>query len=109
LERDAQKFVGYNPENLKYRVEIPLRKNFQRGCKGVCLVTQHGWVKYGKTNDATDGSKNADREDVQLIVGPGRLAVIVMTHSLGKLGTQLWVGEIRLFEDVHGFGWRRNK
>ena len=101
LKGDAQKLVGHYTKNLENGVQVPLGENFQRCCKGICLVAQEGGIKNSQTNNTRDGAKDDHREDVEEVVGPSRLTVIVVTHALGELGAELGISEVRLLENVH--------
>ena len=101
LQGDTQQFVGHHTQDLEDRVEVPLRKDFQRGGEGISLVSQHGRIKNGQAHHTSDGAKDHHREDVEEIVRPGGLAVIVVAHALGELGAQLGIVQIRFLEDVH--------
>ena len=54
-----------------------------------------------KTHHTCNGAKDHHWEDVEEIVRPCRLTVIVVAHALGQFGAQLGIGEIRLLENVH--------
>ena len=40
-------------------------------------------------------------KDIEKIVRPCRLSVIVVPHALGELGPHFGIGKIRLLENVH--------
>ena len=52
---------------------------------------------------ATWPSKNHHWKDIEKIIRPGRLAIIIVPHAFGKLGAKLRISEVRLLLDVHSF------
>ena len=91
LQGNTKQFIWNNTQNLKHRVQIPLRKDFKRGGEGIGFIPQHRRIKNGKAYNAGNGSEDDDRKDVKKIVGPSRLTVIVMPHPLSELGSHLGI------------------
>eukprot|EP00976_Prorocentrum_cordatum_P075980 1182117-Prorocentrum_minimum.AAC.8 len=96
----AEELVGDHAELVEGGEEIPLGEDLQGGGEGVGGLTNHGGVQDGQTHHAGDGAEDHHGEDVQEIVGPGGLTVVVVAHTLGELGAQDGISQVGLLD--HG-------
>mmetsp|Transcript_13696 Transcript_13696/g.23166 ORF Transcript_13696/g.23166 Transcript_13696/m.23166 type:complete len:251 (+) Transcript_13696:142-894(+) len=96
----AEQLVGDHAQLVEGGEEIPLGEDLEGGGEGVGGLADRGGVQNGQTDHARDGAEDHHGEDVEEIVGPRGLAVVVVAHALGELGAQDGVREVGLLD--HG-------
>ena len=97
--KDTEELVRNDTKRVERREEVPLRENFKRGGERVRRFTERGRFHHREADAARDGAENDDRENVKQIIRPRRFTVVVVAHTLGELGAEHRVGEVRLLGD----------
>mmetsp|Transcript_36286 Transcript_36286/g.89390 ORF Transcript_36286/g.89390 Transcript_36286/m.89390 type:complete len:259 (+) Transcript_36286:138-914(+) len=93
---DAQQLVGDHAQGVEGGEEVPLGEDLQGGGEGVGGLAQRSGLHHGQAHGERDRAEDDDGEDVQQVVGPGGLAVVVVAHALGELGAQHGVRQVGL-------------
>ena len=103
--QNSKKLIRDDSQGVEGWEEIPFRQNLERSGEWISRLTELGWLHHSKTNAQCNCTEDHDWENVKEIVWPGWFTVVVMAHSLGKLGTEDWIRKIRLL----GYGIHNQK